>query len=112
MALTPQKQHAIDELVRKAIGPQRAVVKMIGSRYNSKKWSNYQFHLLDDGHTAFVNLDREPKTVYVSEKPNAMHFGRYKRSQERAERLLAKKAEKEAKAKAKTVKAEPKKGGN
>lgn len=110
MALTPQKQRAIDELIRKAIGPKRAVVKVIGSRYNSKKWSNYQFHPLDDGHTVFVNLDREPNTAYVSEKPNAMHFGRYKRSEEREERRLAKKVAKEAKAK--TVKAEPKKGGN
>jgi hypothetical protein len=105
MALTPQKQHAIDELIRKAIGPKRAVVKMIGCRYDSKKWSNYQHFLLDDGHTAFVNLDADPNTVYVSDKVNAMHFGRYKRSQEREERPLAKKAEKEVKAK--TVK-----GGN
>jgi hypothetical protein len=98
MALTPQKQHAVDEAVRKAIGPKRAVVKMIGRREHSKKWGNYQQFLTDDGYTAFVNLDADPMTVKVSGKPNAMHFGRYKRAQERAEKLLAKTTAKEAKA--------------
>jgi len=99
MGFSPQKQKAVDELVRKAVGPKRAVVKMIGCRYNNKRWSNYQFYLLSDGHTAFVNLDADPITVHVSEKVNAMHFGRYKRAQERQERILAKKAAKDAAAK-------------
>jgi hypothetical protein len=107
MALTPQKQHAVDELVRKAIGSKRAVVKMIGRREHSKKWGNYQQFLTDDGYTAFVNLDADPMTVKVSEKPNAMHFGRYKRAQERAEKVLAKKATKEANATAKAAEVKP-----
>jgi len=104
MSLSPQKQAAVDAAVRKAIGPKAAVVKQIGCRYISKKWGNYQQFLLDDGRTAFVNLDADPLTVKVSEKPNAMHFGRYKRSQERAEKRLAKKAAKAVK----VVKFDPK----
>lgn|SRR5487761_1340927 len=100
---TAQKQKAIDELVRKAIGPTRAIAKMIGRRYGSDKWSSYQQFLMEDGHTAFVNLDADPVTVKVSDKVNAMHYGRYKQAQERAEKRLAKKVAKEAK-----VKAEPK----
>lgn len=97
---TPQKQKAIDELVRKAIGPNKAIAKMIGRRYANEKWSSYQQFLTEDGYTAFVNLDANPVTVKVSTKPNAMHFTRYKHSLERAEKRLAKKAAKEAKAKA------------
>jgi hypothetical protein len=96
MALTPQKQHTVDEAVRRAIGSKRAVVKMIGCRYDSKKWGNYQQFLTDDGFTAFVNLDADPLTVKVSAKTNAMHFGRYKRAQERAEKILARKSVKTA----------------
>jgi hypothetical protein len=96
MGLTPQKQAAVDSAVRKAIGPKAAVVRQIGCRYDNKKYGNYQQFLLDDGRTAFVNLDADPLTVKVSEKPNAMHFGRYKRAQERTEKLLAKKTAKEA----------------
>src|SRR5437879_663092 len=92
-----QKQKAIDELVRKAIGPNRSVVKMIGRRYGNQKWSSYQQYLTEDGYTAFVNLDADPITVKVSDKPNAMHFSRYKHSLERAEKRLAKKAAKETK---------------
>jgi len=99
MALTPQKQHAVDELVRKSIGPKQAVVKCVGRRLTSKKHCNFQLFLLDSGKTAFVNLDADPMTCHVSDKPNAAHFGRYKRQQERAERILAKKAAKEAAAK-------------
>jgi hypothetical protein len=101
---TAQKQHAIDELVRKAIGSTRAVAKMIGRRYGSDKWGSYQQYLTEDGHTAFVNLDADPITVKVSEKPNAMHFARYKRQLKRAEERLAKKAAKETQ-KAETLKA-------
>jgi hypothetical protein len=60
-------------------------MKLIGRRYESKKWSNYQQFLTDDGHTVFVNLDADPTTVKVSDKPNAMHFSRYKRAEKRAE---------------------------
>ncbi len=95
MALTSQKQHAVDELVRKAIGPNRAIAKTIGRREHSKKWSNYQQFLTEDGFTVFVNLDADPMTVKVSEKPNAMHLARYKRQLKRAEDILAKKAAKE-----------------
>jgi hypothetical protein len=103
---TPQKQHVIDELVRKAIGPNKAIAKMIGRRYGNEKWSSYQQYLTEDGHTCFVNLDADPITVKVSDKPNAMHLARYKRQLKRAEDRLAKKAAKEAKAKAEP-KAEP-----
>jgi hypothetical protein len=99
-----QKQHAIDELVRKAIGPNRAIAKMIGRRYGNAKWSSYQQYLTEDGYTAFVNLDAAPVTVKVSDKPNAMHFARYKRQLKKAEERLAKKAAKEEK-KAETEKA-------
>ena len=78
---------------------------MVGRRYGNEKWSSYQQFLCEDGHTAFVNLDSDPTTVFVSEKPNAMHFSRYKRSLERAEKRLAKKSAKEAEAK--EAKAEP-----
>lgn len=71
---SPQKQHAIDELVRKTIGPSRAIAKMIGRRYGSDKWSSYQQYLTTDGHTVFVNLDGDPVTAKLSDKPNAMHF--------------------------------------
>ncbi|SRR6266704_4815 len=97
---TPQKQRAIDEAVRKAIGPDKAIAKMIGRRYGNQKWSSYQQYLTEDGYTAFVNLDADPITVKVSDKPNAMHFSRYKHSLQRAEKRLAKKAAKEVKAKA------------
>jgi hypothetical protein len=102
-----QKQHAIDELVRKAIGPNRAVAKMIGRRYGNEKWSSYQQYLTEDGYTAFVNLDAEPITVKVSDKPNAMHLSRYKRQLKRAEERLAKKSMNEEK-KAETEKASKK----
>jgi len=95
-----QKQHAIDELVRKAIGPNKAIAKMIGRRYGSVKWGSYQQYLTEDGYTAFVNLDADPITVKVSDKPNAAHLARYKRQLKKAEDRLAKKAAKEAKAKA------------
>ena len=98
-----QKQHAIDELVRKAIGPNRAIARMIGRRYGNEKWSSYQQYLTEDGFTAFVNLDADPVTVKVSDKPNAMHFARYKRQLKRAEERLARKSAKE------TQKAETKK---
>ncbi|MGH9737328.1 MAG: hypothetical protein ACRD4X_01920 [Candidatus Acidiferrales bacterium] len=101
MGLSTQKQHAVDEAIRKAIGPKRAVVKKLGSRYTSKKFSNYQQWLCDDGCTALYNLDND--TVKVSEKPSAMHFNRYKQAQAREEKALARKAakaEKSAKPKA------------
>jgi hypothetical protein len=94
---TAQKQHVIDEMVRKAIGPNRAIAKMVGRRYGSDKWGSYQQYLTEDGYTAFVNLDADPITVKVSDKVNAAHFSRYKKQLRRAEELLAKKAAKEAK---------------
>jgi hypothetical protein len=105
MGLSSQKQRAIDGLVRKAIGKQ-AVVKFLGGRYGSTKWSNYQHYLLDSGHTVFVNLDCSPITAHVSEQINRAHFRKYQNAQARAERKLARKAEMEqVKAQAKKVKA-------
>ena len=103
---TPQKQKAIDELVRKAIGPNKAIAKMIGRRYGSEKWGSYQQYLTEDGFTAFLNLDADPITVKVSDKPNAMHMARYKRQLKRVEERLAKKAAQEAKKAVKTKSAE------
>lgn len=93
MTPSSQKQTAIDNLVRE-VG-KAAVVRMVGCRYTGK-WSHYQHYLLADGHTVYVNLDRDPMTATRSKEPNKRWMGLEAKREARQEKKLAKKAEAEA----------------
>jgi hypothetical protein len=92
MSITPQKQAAIDRLLNQEVGTKRAIVGMIGCRY-SGKWSHYQMYLLSDGHTAYVNLDRDPMSVYISEEKNAKAVAKQAKKDARAEKRAERKTE-------------------
>lgn len=49
-------QKAVDELIRKTIGPKRAVEALFKSS-TSPKWARYEMYGLDRG-VVYVNLDR------------------------------------------------------
>lgn len=49
-------QKAVDELIRKAIGPKRVVEALFKSS-TSAKWTRYEMYGLDRG-IVYVNLDR------------------------------------------------------
>jgi len=63
-ALTPAKQEAVDDLIRKNKG-KNAVEGLLAQRIGSKKYGNYQQYYLSNGGVMFVNLDA--MTVKVSE---------------------------------------------
>ena len=111
MDISNQKRVAIDNLVRETAGKQ-PVVAMIGSRYSSKngKYTCYQQYLLENGHTIFVNLSRDPMTAYLSKEPNKKAMAKQaRRDAKAAKRAERKAAREEKKAEPAKVKAEPKK---
>ena len=50
-------QKAVDELIRKTIGPKRAVEAKLFKSSTSSKWARYQMYGLDKG-VVYVNLDK------------------------------------------------------
>jgi hypothetical protein len=50
-------QKAVDELIRKTIGPKRAVEAKLFKSSTSSKWARYEMYGLDKG-VVYVNLDK------------------------------------------------------
>ena len=98
--LTPQKQVAIDKVVRECAG-KAAVEKLIKSSLNPK-WARYQFFGLSDGNVCMVNIGEEIKAhLLPTDSATVKNWKRkraagMKRAEARTEAKLAKAAAKKA----------------
>ena len=75
-------QKAADELIRKTVGPKRAVEALFKSS-TSPKWARYEMYGLDRG-VAYVNLDRGTARVLDE---NSRCSKQWAKRQARAEKL-------------------------
>ncbi len=66
-------QKAVDELIRKTIGPKRAVEARLFKSRTSPKWARYQMYGLDKG-VVYVNLDKGTARVMDGKSHCAMEW--------------------------------------
>ncbi len=102
-SLTPQKQAAIDKVVRECAG-KAAVEKLIKSSLNPK-YAVYQFFGLSDGNVCMVSIGEEikahslPANSATVKNWKRQRVAGMKRAEAKAEAKLAKDATKKAEAK-------------
>ena len=99
MALSSKRREAITQLLRKDYKKDLSKLVRVGCRYSSEKWSCYELLLdTESGHTIYVNLDADPITFTVSDKPSKLHMQRYTAKIKRQEERIARKKAREEKA--------------
>jgi hypothetical protein len=83
-------QSAVDELIRKTIGPKRAVEARLFKSSTSPKWMRYQMYGLDRG-VVYVNLDKMKARVMEESSHCSKQWARRQaRTAKLAEAKLAK----------------------
>jgi len=89
MPSSRMSRKAVDELIRKTIGPKRAVEKLFKSS-TSKKWARYEIFGLDSG-CVYVNLDKGTARMMDDKSRCAKEWAkRQARSAKLAEAKIAK----------------------